>query len=513
MKALFARFTPSRAIGLSIGEQEVSVSLIAGTPFGAVELASRTESYAGDGLPEVVTQLLGPLIGQRKRRIPVAVGISALRVFYSTRPIKPNTTETSAQVLLHEVLQSPNICIDDMVVELIKSEPGKRKLASIASCRRKYLTGLLEILEGLGVQPFRVEPAPCALLRAGAEKRRVPRKSKTALQIFLGEREALVVVSAGGSCILWRSFNLPKGGETAALCLAIRSCRALIVHCGIDTSPDVVVVYGRPDLREQLTGAEFGEKADAPVVWAEGPGLAGAGAAYGLALGCLTQQSDEAFDLSQSLKPSPTLWQIFPYGEAAVQLALVLCLALFLLARSSHVQQALVPVQTEITQRAWLTPKQQGDLQKEQQDLTHRVDAIRKFVGSRILWTTYTHDIAARLPAQAALVSFQGMNELEQMGKGAGSGVKPKKSFLLRATAPISKNGSTPKEVDQFLASLRGHPLLQRDFPVVELADLKWFQPNKGAPADALFSIVCLPKSTKGPAAPAEGKEADKGAH
>lgn len=513
MKALLARFTPSRAIGLSIGEQEVSVSLVAGTPLGAVELESRTESYSGERLGEVVAQLLLPLVGRRRRRIPVAVGISALRVFYSTRPVKPGSTETTPQVLLHEVLQSPNICVDDMVVEVIRSEPGKRKLASIASCRRKYLSGLLEILAGVGVEPYRVEPAPCALLRSGAERRRVPRKSKTALQIFLGEREALVVVSAGGVCILWRSFNLPKGGEIPALCLAIRSCRALVVHCGINSSPDVVAVYGRADLREQLTGADFGEKAEAPVVWSENPGLSGAGTAYGLALGCLAQQPDEAFDLSQSLKPAPTIWQIFPYGEAAVQVALVLCLALFLLARSTHVQEALVPVQTEIAQRAWLTSRQQGELQKEQQDLTLRVDAVRKFVGSRIIWTNYTHDIAARLPEQAVLISFQGMSELEQMGKAKGSTVKPKKSFLLRATAPISKNGSTPKEVDRFMASLRGHPLLQRDFPVVELADLKWFQPNKGAPADALFTIVCLPKSSKGPVASSEGKEAEKGDH
>ena len=48
--------------------------------------------------------------------------------------------------------------------------------------------------------------------------------------------------------------------------------------------------------------------------------------------------------------------------------------------------------------------------------------------------------------------------------------------------APISPDGSTPREIDAFLESLRNHPLLQRDFPLVELADIKRYQAYTARP-------------------------------
>jgi hypothetical protein len=39
--------------------------------------------------------------------------------------------------------------------------------------------------------------------------------------------------------------------------------------------------------------------------------------------------------------------------------------------------------------------------------------------------------------------------------------------------------------------------LLKKDFPQVELADIRWSQ-GAGAKPLATFTVVCLPKSTKG---------------
>src|SRR5262249_48046766 len=148
-----------------------------------------------------------------------------------------------------EVLQSPNICIDDMVVEVIKAQPGKRKLASIVSCRKKYLAGLLETLDGMGVHPFRTEPAPCAILRAATRAQRTPRRSKTLLRIILGENQGLSIVTAGELLVMWRFFNFAPAQEGDAICSAFRAMQALIVHCGIETPIDAVIVHGRSDLR------------------------------------------------------------------------------------------------------------------------------------------------------------------------------------------------------------------------------------------------------------------------
>jgi hypothetical protein len=505
VKLALAKFAIKKAIGLYVGERQVTVCQVGSTPLGPIQIASCTESYEPDQLPDCVERLLRPMIGGRRRGPQVAIGLPAPRVFFSTRPVRTAHSDASPQVLLHEVLQSPNICIDDMVVEVIRADTGKRKLASIVSCRKKYLAGLLEALEHCGARPFRAEPAPCALLRAAAQHRRSPRRAKTVLRVVLGDRQGLAVVTAGALSVLWRYFNWPPEGETAAICSVVRSVGALIGHCGIDSPLDVVMVHGRADLRAKLEGEELREQVGTPLVWSGGPGLTDEIVAFGLALGCLGPQPADAFDLSRSLKPRVSLWDIFPWGEVAMQIILVALMGVFLLMNARGVEEALVPVRTEITGRAWLTTAQQADIQKERQELSQKVEAIRKFVSTRIIWTLYTHDIAERLPVDATLMMFHGLCELET-GKNV---IKPKKTFTIRASAPITQDGSTPKEIDRFLVALRGDPLLKQDFPIVDLADIKWYQPNVMAPATALFTVVCMPKATSAPK-PAQDKDAAK---
>ena len=64
--------------------------------------------------------------------------------------------------------------------------------------------------------------------------------------------------------------------------------------------------------------------------------------------------------------------------------------------------------------------------------------------------------------------------------------------------------------------SLRGNELLKRDFPLVELADIKWFQPFVGDKPTAFFTVVCLPKPTRlglGTPPPAAGDKTTKKDH
>ena len=502
MRALLARLTPNKAIGVYVDETEVVLSYVAGTPLGVVELECQRQPYAPRDLVEVISGMLRPLLGSKKRQPKVGLGISARRVFYSTRPLKPDNNNATPQALLRNVLLSPNVSIDEMSAEMTKGEFNRRKFASVASCRKEYLYELLEAFAQCGVQPFRTEPAPMALLRAGALRRRA-RRSKPVMRVFFGDREALAVVTAGNLCIFWKSFKLPESGCAAAVSVAIRSCQGMLRQCGIETALDAVIMHGRPDLRPELTNETFVQKAGVAVVWCDEPPLGGPAIAYGLAVGCLLEQRGESLDLTKSLTPDPCLSQIFPWGEMAVQLALVMCMGLFMWERAHNAQRGLAPVQAELGAHSWVGKKKQAELVKEKQDLTTRVDAVRKFVTTRVLWTNYTHDISTRLPEGATLTTFQGVCELEKSGKNKG---KPKKSFLIRAVAPVSDDGAVPKEIDGFLTSLRGHPLLQRDFPVVELADIKTAQAVKGQPSNALFTVLCLPKpSAKAPA----GKDDD----
>jgi hypothetical protein len=504
VKELLAKIMPYKGIGLYVGDDEVVVSKVAGTPMGIVELDRHAQKYEPENLATVIGELLERVNGPKRNSSPVALGIPTKRVFYSTRAQAAGKSPATAQNVLREVMQSPNACIDELSVQVVKGSYAKRSLASVASCRHDYLVELLECLQQSNVQPFRTEPAPSALLRAASEKRRL-RKNKPAVRLFLNQSEALAVVIAGTVCVSWKSIKLVPGSEMTAIGAAIRSSQTLLNRFGIEVPLDVVIAHGREDLREGLTSEAFIEKVGMPVVWCAEPELCGGEIAFGLALGCLGDQSSEVIDLSKSMTPKPSIWQIFPWGDLSVQIAIVLCMALFLFGHSRHARNAVIPVHAELAKRTWARNKSQADLVKEQRELTAKVDAIKSFVGSRILWSEYTHDVSERLPLDAKLSMFQGMAELEG-GKG-----KPKKMFLMRGETPVDDDGAMPIDIDDFLSSLRSDPLLKRDFPEVEVTDIKTTQPTqKTDTATAIFTVLCLPKTVAVVAAPAK---AQKGGH
>jgi len=508
VKAVLTRFTPYKGIGLYIGEHEVFVSQVASTPLGSSEIVHASDSYEPENLAETITNLIAPLAGSRKRACSVTLGICPRRVFYSTRPSRVESAPSEPQTLLREVLQSPNACIDEMTAEMQSSVFGKNKFVSIVSCRTVYLADLLKTLQKCGIRPLRTEPAPLALLRAGVQQRRT-RRSTIAIRMFLSDHEAIAMVTAASTCILWKSFSLPKGREIPTICSSIRSCQAMATRCGVDGQADVAIVHGRQDLRGGLTSDEFAKRAGLQIACCDSPPWNGAAVAYGLALSSLTQQSGQGLDLSRSLTPAPSMWQIFPKGELVVQLTLVVCMALVMFLHWRGLSQSDWPLRNELAKHPWVGSKTQAELNKEQQFLNNRVEAIRTFVGSRIIWTRYTADISNRVPEQTTLLTLLGIYELED----PRSKIPPKKSYTIRAQSPIPADGSTPKQIDQLLTQLRDSPLLQQNFPVVALSDIKCpTVEKKNEVSQALFTVICLPKSGS-PSASSGNETASKEEH
>jgi hypothetical protein len=499
MKALLGKFSPRRALGIFIGEDEIAVSQVAATPLGPVEIYRHREPYQGHDLAAVLTRIAGPPVGKRRKRRLVAFSLPLLRVFFSTRPLKVTNVEVSPKVLLHEVLRSPNSNVEEMAIDLLQANPDKRPVVSLVSCRKKYLAGLLGDMQQCGVRPFRVEPSTCALLRAAEQQHRSPRRAKTVLRLFLGGTQGLALISTGAWPLVPRSFSIDGPDPAAALLSIIRTLDTLGKLCGVDSNIDAVLIHGGAEHRDKVDLEALQSQAETPIEWHDGPALDGSSIALGSALGCLKPNA-QAFDLARSLKPRETMWELFPWGELALQLFVVLCLGLFLWNRHQELDIKYATVRSETDGRHWLKSKTEQQLTKEKQELELRVEAIRKFLSTRVAWTTYTHDIPARLPKTATLNSFVGLCEIEKKGKKEDKAMKPKKSFTMRIGAPITKEGAVPREVDNFLDSLRDNELLKRDFPLVDLADIKWYQPNIGAHPTAFFTIVCLPKPT-GPGA------------
>jgi hypothetical protein len=507
VKTLLAKIGSPKAIGLYVAEQEVTVSQVAATPLGPVETARHIERYEPAQLKTVLERLLLPLTGRHRRiRVPVTLGLPAMRVFFSTRPIQTSSSDPSPHVLLHEALQSSRISTDDMAVDLIKSKPGRRAVASIVACQKKYLTGLVDSLREFGVRLMRVEPAPCALLRAAAQRHHAPRSAKVVLRVFLGPKHGLAVQAAGSLPFVWRSFQLPCGDEASALLSTCRSLQSLNKVCGIDSPLDAVMIHGRPDLRTLLDFEWLQQQIGTRTDWFDDPGLDNSAIALGLAIGCLNPD-ERAFDLAKTSKPKTHVWELIPWGELAVQASMLLGLGLFLNERWTNLDRGFRAIRAQIAQHDWSASLPEQELEKEKADLQQKVAAIRKFVNSRVVWTAYAREIPERLPANTALTSFHGTSDLGSVGDKQDSKAKAKKLLVLKGAATVPSDGSTSTEIDQFLESLRGHPMLKRDFPIVELADLKQARAAGQSGQLASFSVICQPRAAKAPV-----KQPDAGA-
>jgi hypothetical protein len=92
---------------------------------------------------------------------------------------------------------------------------------------------------------------------------------------------------------------------------------------------------------------------------------------------------------------------MFPWGEVALQVVVLVCLGPFLMNRSQEVDTKYAAVRSETLGRHWLASRSDQQLAKEKQELEQRVESMRKFLATRIVWSAYAHDLPAQLPVNA----------------------------------------------------------------------------------------------------------------
>jgi hypothetical protein len=210
-----------------------------------------------------------------------------------------------------------------------------------------------------------------------------------------------------------------------------------------------------------------------------------------------------SFNLVRSLGRGLSILDIFPWGQAVLQMALLAAATLFVQHRLGDARAGARAAGEDDARYAWAAKIPTGKLKEEKADLEQRAEALRTFLATRVLWTAHARDMASRLGPAIVLTSFQGAAELEG-GKG-----KAKRSLAVKLSAPIPKAGAMPKEIDGFLRTLRDDPLLKRDFPEIEMGDLRWAPAPNGRPA-AAFSVTCQPAARPAPLKPQPAAKAAK---
>jgi Tfp pilus assembly protein PilN len=514
VRSMMNKLALRKDIGLALGDHAVGAAEWATTPLGRVEVFRESEPIGDDGLAPAVGRLLKRRFTKEElAKARVTIGLPALRVFFSTRPIQADNREASPEILLHEVLQSPNLSVDDMIVDMIRLRPGQRPLASIVACRKKYMAGVLSALAAAGVEPCVAEPSPCALLRDAARRLRPPGRSRAFARVILGDGRGLaVLMTAPEAPLMWRPFDLAPGREAAAIRAAVASLGSLGRFCGQEGELDTVLVHGRPDLGPLAEVVEAEALPGVKLLRHDAPPLDEAAIAAGLAEG--PGPGASAFNLVRSLGRGLSFWEVFPWGQAVLQVAALVAASLFLRHHLIEARAEARGALNEDARYAWAARVPTDKLRAEKKDLEQRLDSVRTFLASRVSWTAHARDMAARLGPAIILTSFQGTAELEG-GRG-----KPRRSLALKLAAPIKKAGGMPREIDAFLRALRDAPLLKRDFPEIELANLQWtaaISTSPSATPTATFGVTCSPGSKSAPAPakpPADAKKkAEAGGH
>jgi hypothetical protein len=484
MKSLLAKIALRKFVGLYLGDHEISVSQVAVTPLGPVEIYSHSEPCPPNELLNVIERVLQSLQGRKQRRLQVAIGLPNSRLFFGSRPLR-SAGDPSPEGVMQKVLCSSDVSTDDLTIDLVKTAVNKTPVATVTACRKKYMAAVLAVLQRCGAVVCRTEPAPCALVRAAAKQHHPPRRAKTLLRIFLGASDGLAVLSVDGLPLSWRSFAVPPSSEGMAILSAARTLLSQNRHYEMATPLDYVIVHGRAELHERLQNEGLPTEIRTRMLWYEGPALCGATTALGLALGCLNQ-TELAFDLSRLMKPTASLRDIFPWGELACECAIIALMGLLLAHQNEQARSKCAAAQMLCDGSKVLAASDIAQLENEKKGLTQKIASIHQFLDSRVLWTSHVRDIATRLPASIQLTSFQGSSPLDFGGKGAA-----RKTMSLGAAVALLPRGAVPPDVFALVAALRGDPLLKPNFPQVELGSISQSQKVGKNEAKARFTIAC----------------------
>ncbi|NLF08652.1 MAG: hypothetical protein GX594_11850, partial [Pirellulaceae bacterium] len=300
-------------------------------------------------------------------------------------------------------------------------------------------------------------------------------------------------VAAGEQPLAWRTFALEAGKEGAAVVSAVRTLRMQSKNYGVDSFIEHLVIHGRPELHERLQEEQLPTMIGVRVIWQKGPAFDCAVIAQNLAADCLKPKKN-AYDLSRTLKGRASLREIFPWWDLVYCSILILIVGATMLYHSIHLEDAYATVHIERANHKQLTANNERELKKKADDMSKKVDTVRKLLEDRINWSDYIRDMSERLPPNIALSSFNGQWSIG----GSGKRGRANKSLVLSATLPVPAGEATPRELDALLESFRKDSVLKKNFGSAKLTGISQSASRDDGSGTASFTIICTPESTGG---------------
>jgi len=483
----------ARAVGAYLKQDRIVLTEVANTPAGMVVLGRHTQEIGEDGPGEALKQWLTTHLTPRQRRhTPVCVGVAPEHAFFATRrlDIQRRKGPPSANELLEASGAFHAWDKDDAAADYVKTKLPGVQAYSLTAVRREVAEQVLSGLKAAGVRSSRLEPAPWSLLRAADRQGKPPKKWKLTIRVLLDETNGLAMLVAGEHPVLWRRFAIHEADPALSITSAVRALQIYARQNFDVRSFPGIFIQGR--ISDGLV-KRMEDETGMTVAAAGGDGPTDG--QYSLALALSAKKSkDHVLDLMRSLRPPPSIREMFPWKLAVTILLLTGCMGFVLWDESASLACELESVQRQNASHVWARSLSTPAIRTERQVLSAEVGAVRRFLATRIVWSNYLRDLPTRLPPNACLSKIWATCEMPDMSKKKQKR-DAKQSLTLSGMARFADRTRAPREIDAFLESLREMKLLKHDFPLVEMAEIRWRK--QGQSEIALFTIVALPKKSK----------------
>jgi len=479
-----------RALGAYLTPDRVVLTEVAGTPVGTAVVGQHKLAVSDAGPAEALKQWLTANMTPRQRRhTPVCVGVGAEQAFFTTRffDVGQRKEPPSPKALLEACGAANAWDKNEAAADYVKTKLPGGQAFSLAAVKRDLAEKIYDALREAGVRSARLEPAPWSLLQAADRQAKPPRKWRVVVRVLLAEAGGLAILSLDGRPVLWRRFTLDRLRPAFSITSAVRTLQIHARRSFDIRSLCGILIQGAAD--DELAGQVEDETGvSTQAAGGDGP----SDPQYGLALALSAKNGKEqSLDLMRGLRPPPSIRETFPWKLAALVLFLGGCLTVLLWNESTALASQCEYLDQQTALHEWAAGMTTRDISRQRSTLVTEVNAVRRFLTTRILWSNYLRDLPTRMPPNACLSSIFACSEMEDTSKKKQK-QKAKKSMTLRGMARFADRGRAPKEIDSFLESLRGMERLTHDFPLVQLAEIKWRKEGKSE--IAMFTVLALPK-------------------
>jgi hypothetical protein len=477
----------SDVIGVLFGADKLHGCRAVSTLFGSVRYQHAAVDIVDEDLDQALAELLGQLSADRLS-LPIAAAIPSEECYFATRPIASSGTKASPRALLRESLRSSSARLEQMAIDVMYWHPDRRTVAGICAAPIQRVDSVRLAIGESKHSLQRLEPTASCLVAVAPEREVRERRNALTTRVFLGESHLLAVMSRGGKPIHWQQLPLPPGDEAMGIVSAIRALETAAHACGLDRTPDTVVIHGRSELQALTDRKWLIESLEASVRWVATPSLDCAHVAQALA-DRLLMSEDDGFDLVREYRAPLQLSRVVPYKEIAayIMVACVLACVLWMRMGAARTQYTALVSNSPPMVADGTSPKAEKD------QLNARATAVSTFLDKRIRWSGILAEITQTLPKEVQLTGIQG-TALMQKKAGRRSKASPA-TIVLQAECGLGEGGSMPQSLNGLADSLHSLGTVASHFDSVELGNVHRTRSQDADAERAAFSVIFTAKT------------------